>query len=364
MKNRLFTLLHKFFFLLGLATFSTTQCSVFPKFKIDSKPIQKFIFQRSKFAVIYTIFLAIFDLSLSSYAAYGSYVNFYNRQLSFYPFLDVTINSLGVFMSVLIHLTYCVKSDKAIALLNRFLELHEKLRYFWPERDFFIISKFVISIFLFVTAICVPDLILYWKTWPNCLLVFMNFFPNFVVIWFVSQYAIMGKILLIMFKNVNEALESMGNDSSKLDPISDLVKKQNLRAIRSLYSELYKLSVELSSFYNLPILCSICYMFVVVVGNTYFFVVSFIDKKSLKDYNVSSEMTIPLFFLVILAIFCILTLTRTITEICCEVRKIIIVLFIKRKITNKIDIPYSQNRRSTLSMNCQQKITTLRFKKR
>lgn len=311
-ESRLIIYLQRFFSLLGLASFSISSS--------DQSP--QLIYKKSNTARIYSILSTILMNIAGSYGIYVLITAFYKFQLNIYTMIEISTNASGLLIASILHAVYCSNTDKSIGVLEKLLKIRRDFDNWFHLNSSLPVLKFLIFSFTF----CFINYFIYLGTallyWDKPIYLAMNFFPNQVIVWFVIQYAILSQVLLMLFRNVNVALKSVGKSNLNLDnrgalfKVTESMKLDALRTLGDLFSRLCKLSSEISDFYGFPILISLSYMFIALVGNTYFVVALVIERKS----NLQSIMLVlPLVMIIILHVFCILSLTRTVTNIVSEV---------------------------------------------
>ena len=155
---------------------------------------------------------------------------------------------------------------------------------------------------------------------PKKMIYFLiGFLPNSVIVLLVFQYAIIARILLSMFKNTNKSILYAENSVSSTVKarifVSNFTKRQNLSSLSAINVTLCDLTAQVSSFYGFPVLCCISYMLASFVGSMYFLLVLLIERKPIF----TSIEYVHIFLFAASYTVCILSLTRSITEITNEV---------------------------------------------
>ena len=194
--------------------------------------------------------------------------------------------------------------------------LSQKLNNFNPIGTKYTPGTYIFNILLIYIIYSVTILIKSILELPesrNNLYFIIGCLTNAVTICLVLQYVCIASIFVLMFKNINNGISYI--KKAKIFVMSNFSKREYLSSLSEIYMTLCDLTSQVSNFFGFPILCCISYMLASLVGNLYFLLVLLIERKPI--------FTIPeylhIFLLATSFMICIVSLTRTITEITNEV---------------------------------------------
>lgn len=292
-KTQHITFVNQFFSSLGL---STTSVDKHENFK------------SSKQFIIYNLILCAFMIAFCICGIQSTYFSmFQTKPLELSQVVDICLILASIAVAALIHCHYCIRTNECVQILQSLKDNFCKLSnmgYKFPKIPrFFLIAflvNFSISITYFISSFFV------WHTWLSVL---MNFLPNCIIIWLVLQYVLVVKLLFIMFKSVNNFLESL-----------KMIESHNFHFHLEIYYDLCDLTKKISNFYGFPILVSLTFLLSSLIGNSYFLSINLIKRPIIFRSSTNLYIPyVPILLMIIWHVFCFLTLSRGTTGILNEV---------------------------------------------
>ena len=318
--TQLIVFLQRFFYIFGLATFSINECNGVSG---DLK-IRKLKFSESRLGVFYNVGVIILIISCCTIGFYIQYMLGYKKKISLFEIVGFFLIFLGSAVAVLIQFNYCTNQKSLIKILTKIYVMSQTLNILNPVGKKYSPVTYIIIILLIyisfeVTFLTTGILYLYQK---QILLLFITIFlPKSIIVLLVFQYTCIAKILLSMFKNINKSISRTRNAKVSFNTKIRILrmykfsKWKNLSTLFTIYATLFDLTTQVSNFFGFMILCCFSYIFASLVGSMYFILVFLIEKKLIFDFIAYLHE----FLFIIYYIVCIVSLTRTITEITNEV---------------------------------------------
>ncbi|XP_018060102.1 PREDICTED: putative gustatory receptor 28a [Atta colombica] len=240
--------------------------------------------------------------------------------------IEVLQTVLGALVMCAILISYCIDQKFLVRIANqliiieyeidRLYDLYYSLR---RQRIFYtIIIVCILKICLLILLLCTE--ILGIQTGPVSWLT--DVLPTFYVGWLLIQYFLLVTVIQTDFADVNRAIQSLTSTSdfrlqslyqTRCIVVNNSAVHQLLQ-LRDVHCHLCKMSNDVSSFYSLPVLFGIIFLFLTLIYNGYW-VLSPLLMKTL-DYGTLSNGIIWIIFL----IYPISLLTNRITSILIEIK--------------------------------------------
>ncbi|XP_018396779.1 PREDICTED: putative gustatory receptor 28a [Cyphomyrmex costatus] len=312
-----------FFKLIGLATFAH-RIVMYKK-----KPT--YTFQYSKFGIIYNIVLCSLMVA-SNYVSIPFRLNMeYENKTNLTVGIEVLQTVLGALVICAILLSYCIDQKSLVRIANRLMiiehEIDRLYDLYHPLRRQRIFCAIIIVCIL---KICLLMLLLFteilaFHTSPISWLT--DVLPTFHVGWLLIQYFLLVTIIQADFADVNRAIQSLTKINTPDLRLQSLYQTRRivvgnstvhqLLQLRDMHCYLCEISEDVSSFYSLPILFGITFLFLTFIYNGYYLISPLLMTDDILEYETLSNTIIWLIFL----IYPIFLLTNRITRILIEMEK-------------------------------------------
>ncbi|XP_018376828.1 PREDICTED: uncharacterized protein LOC108770033 [Trachymyrmex cornetzi] len=317
-----FRILIMFYEVIGLATFAHRI--------VIYKKRTSYTFQHSKLGIVYNV--------LSSLTIASNYISIpYRINHDYYKRTNLTVGIeilqtvLGSLMISTILISYCINQKSLVRIANRLVTIEHEIgrlyNLYHPLRRQRIFCTMIIVCIL---KICLLILLLFIKilnayTGPVSLLI--DILPTFYMGWLLIQYFLLVTIIQTDFSDVNRAIQSLTRINApdlRLQflyqthrIIIDNSTVHQLLQLRNVHCHLCEISEDVSSFYSLPVLFGIGFLFLSLIYNGYriFWVLLITDD----DLNLNYSYIITLIVWIIFRIYPIFLLTNRITRILIEV---------------------------------------------
>ncbi|KYN50428.1 Putative gustatory receptor 28b, partial [Trachymyrmex cornetzi] len=151
--------------------------------------------------------------------------------------------------------------------------------------------------------------------------------PTFHVSWLLIQYFLLVTVIQTDFANVNRAIQSLTRINTPDLRLQSLYQTRRivvnnstvhqLLQLRDVHCHLCEISEDVSSFYSLPLLFGIVFLFLTLIYNGYYFL-SFLMTDHILNYFYN---IINVIVWIICVIYPISLLTNRITRILIEIKK-------------------------------------------
>jgi len=311
-----FRILIMFFKLIGLATF-VHRIVIYKK--------RTYTFQYSKLGIVYNVVLSSLMIA-SNYMSIPYRINDdYDEKTNLTVGIEVLQTVLGALVMCAILISYCIDQKFLVRIANQLIIIEYKIDRLYDlyyslrrQRIFYtIIIVCILKICLLILLLCTE--ILGIQTGPVSWL--SDVLPTFYVGWLLIQYFLLVTVIQTDFANVNRAIQSLINTpdfrlqslyQTRRIVVNNSAVRQLLQ-LRDVHCHLCEMSNDVSSFYSLPVLFGIIFLFLTLIYNGYWVLLPLL-KKTL-DYGILSNGIIWIIFL----IYPISLLTNKITSILIEV---------------------------------------------
>ncbi|KYN33302.1 hypothetical protein ALC56_12451 [Trachymyrmex septentrionalis] len=315
-----FRILIMFFKLIGLATFAYRI--------VIHKKRTSYTFQYSKLGIVYNVVLSSLMIA-SNYLSIPVKLNWdYKVESNLTIDIAVLQTVLGTMVICVTLISYCINQKSLVRIANRLIiiehEIDRLYDLYHPLRRQRILCTIIIVCIL---NICLLILLLFndnltLGTGPVSWLT--DILPTFHVGWLLIQYFLLVTIIQTDFADVNRAIQSLTIDTSDLRLQSRYQMRRiivnnstihQLLQLRDMHYHLCEISQNVSSFYSLPILFGIVFLFLTLIYNGYYLFWILLITDDILDYWTLSNAIVWIIF----SIYPIFLLTNRITRILIEV---------------------------------------------
>ncbi|EGI69736.1 hypothetical protein G5I_01643 [Acromyrmex echinatior] len=318
-----FRVLIMFFKLIGLATFAHRI--------IVYKKKTSYTFQYSKLGIVYNVVLSSLMIA-SNYLSIPFRLNWnYKIKTNLTVNIAVLQTILGTLVICVILISYCINQKSLVRIANRLIIIEHEIDRLYDlyhplrrQRIFctviiVCILKICLLIFVLFTEILVGQTnAISWST---------DVLPTFHVGWLLIQYFLLVMIIQTDFADVNRAIQSLTRINAPDLQLQSLCQTHHiiinnstvyqLLQLRDVHCHLCEISEDVSSFYSLPVLFGIVFIFLSLIYNGYF--LSFLSMtENILNYSYSIINNIVWIIVLIYPIF---FLTNRITTILIEMKK-------------------------------------------
>ena len=317
-----FRILIMFFKLIGLATFAHRI--------IVYKKRTSYTFQYSKLGIIYNVVLSSLMIA-SNYVSIPLKLTWeYKIKTSLTTSISVLQTILGTLMICAILISYCIKQKSLVRIANRLFTIEHEIDHLYnlyhPLRRQRIFCTMIIVCTL---KICLLILLLFndnlaLGTGPISWLT--DILPTFHMGWLLIQYFLLVTVIQTDFADVNRAIQSLIGINTPDLRLQSLYQTRRIIVNNSIVHQLFQLrdvhchlceiSEDVSSFYSLPVLFGIIFLFLTLTYNGYFLFWIVMITDDILEYDTLSNTIVWLIFL----IYPIFLLTNKITKILIEVK--------------------------------------------
>jgi len=318
-----FRILIGFFKLIGLATFAHRI--------IVYKKRTSYTFQYSKLGIIYNVVLSSLMI-VSNYFSIPFRLN-WNYKIKTNLTVDIAVlqTVLGALVICVILISYCIKQKSLVRIANRLIIIeHEIDRLYDLYHPLQRQRIFYTMIIVCILKICLLILLLFTQiitghTDPISWLT--DVLPTFHVSWLLIQYFLLVTVIQTDFADVNRVIQSLTRTNAPDLRLQSLYQTRRiiinnstvyqLLQLRDVHCHLCEISEDVSSFYSLPVLFGIVFLFLTLIYNGYYFLSFLLMTDNILNYSYS---IIDVIVWIILLIYPIFLLTNKITRILIEVR--------------------------------------------
>ncbi|XP_018376048.1 PREDICTED: uncharacterized protein LOC108769526 [Trachymyrmex cornetzi] len=315
-----FRILIMFFKLIGLATFAHRI--------VIYKKRTSYTFQYCKLGIAYNVVLSSLMIVLNcmsiSFRTNLDYENKTNVTIG----IEVLQTILGALVSCVTLISYCINQKSLVRIANRLITIEHQIDRLYdlyhPLRRQRI---FCTMILVCILKICILILLLFIKiliAHTSSLLI--DILPTFQVGWLLIQYFLLVTVIQTDFADVNRAIQSFTRIIIPDLRLQSLYQKRivvnnstvhQLLQLRDVHCHLCEISEDVSSFYSLPVLFSIGFLFLSLIYNGYRFLWILLMTDDFLNLNYSSMIYEIVW--IIFRIYPIFLLTNRITRILIEV---------------------------------------------
>ncbi|XP_018376826.1 PREDICTED: uncharacterized protein LOC108770031 [Trachymyrmex cornetzi] len=311
-----------FFKVIGLATFAH---------RIIYKKRTSYTFQHSKLGIVYNVVLSSLMIA-ANYMSIQFRLNLdYEIKTNFTVGFSVLQTVLGALVICVILIGYCINQKSLVQIANRLITIeHEIDRLYDLYRPLRRQRIFCIMIIVCILKICLLILLQFTKilighAGPVSLLI--DILPTFHVGWLLIQYFLLVMVIQTDFADVNRAIQSLTRMKAPDLRLQSLYKTRRnvinnstvhqLLQLRNVHCHLCDISEDVSSFYSLPVLFGIGFLFLSLIYNGYR--ILWVLLMTDDSLNLNYSYIINLMVWIIFRIYPIFLLTNRITRILIEV---------------------------------------------
>ncbi|XP_018376830.1 PREDICTED: uncharacterized protein LOC108770034 [Trachymyrmex cornetzi] len=243
--------------------------------------------------------------------------------------IEVLQTVLGALVICAILISYCIEQKSLVRIANRLITIEDEIdrlyNLYHPlrrQRIFcIIIIVCILKVFLLILLLFTE--ILAFHTGPVSWLT--DVLPTFHVGWLLIQYFLLATVIQTDFADVNRAIQSLTRINTPDLRLQSLYQTRRivvnnstvhqLLQLRDVHCHLCKISEDVSSFYSLPVLFGIVFLFLTLVYNGYYLLSPLLMTDNILEYETLSNTIVWIIFL----IYPISLLTNRITRILIEV---------------------------------------------
>ncbi|KYN09751.1 hypothetical protein ALC57_18272 [Trachymyrmex cornetzi] len=318
-----FSILIMFFKLIGLVTF--VHRNVMYKKRIS------YTFQYSKFGIVYNVVLSSLMIALNYIISIPFRLNWhYMIQTNLTVGIAVLQTVLGTLVMCVILISYCINQKSLVRIANRLITIeHEIDRLYHLYHPLRRQRIFCIMIIVCILKICLLILLLF----VEFLVLHLNpvswltdVLPAFHVGWILIQYFLLVTVIQADFADVNRAIQSLTRINAPDLRLQSLYQTRRiimnnsivyqLLQLRDVHCHLCEISEDMSSFYSLPVLFGIVFLFLSLIYNGYYFLLFLLMTDDILNYSYG---ILDVILWIIFLIYPISLLTNRITRILIEV---------------------------------------------
>ncbi|XP_018317401.1 putative gustatory receptor 28a [Mycetomoellerius zeteki] len=318
-----FRILIMFFKLIGLVTFAHRI--------VIYKKRTSYTFQYSKLGIVYNVVLSGLMIA-SNYISIPFRLNLdYENKTNLTVGIEVLQTVLGALVICAILINYCVDQKRLVRIANRLITIeHEIDRLYDLYRPLRRQRIFCAMIIVCILKICLLILLLFteilaFHTGPISWLT--DILPTFHVGWLLIQYFLLVTVIQTNFADVNRAIQSLTRINTPDLQLQSLYQTRRivvnnstvhqLLQLRNIHCHLCEISEDVSSFYSLPVLFGIIFLFLTLIYNSYYLLSPLLMTDDILEYETFSNTIVWIIFL----IYPISLLTNRITRILIEMEK-------------------------------------------
>ncbi|KYN09749.1 hypothetical protein ALC57_18270 [Trachymyrmex cornetzi] len=318
-----FRILIMFFKLIGLATFDHRI--------VIYKMRTSYTFQFSKLGIVYNVVLSSLMIA-SNYMSIPFTLNSdYENKTNLTVGIEVVQTVLGALVICAILISYCIDQKSLVRIAHRLIIIeHEIGRLYDLYHPLRRQRIFCITIIVCILKICLLILLLFteilaFRAGPVSWLT--DVLPTFLVGWLLIQYFLLVTVIQTDFADVNRAIQSLTRVNTpdlRLQPLYQTRRIEvnnstvyQLLQLQNVHYHLCEISEDVSSFYSLPVLFGIVFLFLTLIYNSYYLLSSLLKTNDTLGYKTLSNTIVWIIFL----IYPISLLTNRITRILIEMRK-------------------------------------------
>ncbi|XP_018060097.1 PREDICTED: putative gustatory receptor 28a [Atta colombica] len=288
-----------------------------------------YTFQYSKLGIVYNVVLSSLMIASNYVSIPLKFTWKYKIKTSLTTAISVLQTILGTLMICAILISYCIKQKSLVRIANRLITIEHEIDHLYdlyhPLRRQRIFCTMIIVCTL---KICLLILLLFndnlaLGTGPISWLT--DILPTFHMGWLLIQYFLLVTVIQTDFADVNRAIQSLiGINTPDLQSlyqtrriiVNNSIVHQLLQ-LRDVHCHLCEISEDVSSFYSLPVLFGIIFLFLTLTYNGYFLFWIVMITDDILEYDTLSNTIVWLIFL----IYPIFLLTNKITKILIEIEK-------------------------------------------
>ncbi|XP_011068139.1 PREDICTED: uncharacterized protein LOC105154359 [Acromyrmex echinatior] len=310
-----------FFKFIGLATF-THRIVTYNK-------RTSYSFQYCKLGIAYNVVLSSLMIA-SNYISIPFRLNLnYENKTNLTVSIEVLQTVFGALVIYAILISYCIDQKSLVRIANRLIiiehEINRLYNLYYPLRRQRI---FCIMTIVCILKICLLILLLFtenlaFHTGPVSWLT--DVLPTFHVGWLLIQYFLLVTVIQTDFADVNRAIQNLTRINISDLRLQSLYQTRRmvvnnsivhqLLQLRDVHCRLCEISEDVSSFYSLPVLFGIVFLFLTLIYNGYYLLSPLLMTDDILEYETLSNTIIWIIFL----IYPIFLLTNRITKILIEV---------------------------------------------
>ncbi|XP_018376042.1 PREDICTED: uncharacterized protein LOC108769521 [Trachymyrmex cornetzi] len=317
----MFRILMIFFKLIGLTTFAH-QIVVYKK-------RTSYTFQYSKLGFVYNVVLSSLMIA-SNYMTIPLRLNWeYKIKSNLTVGIAVLQNVLGALMICAILISYCVKQKSLLRITNRLITIeHEMDRLYDLYHPLRRQRIFCTIIIVCILKICLLMLLLFTDNLAlgsNPVSWLTDVLPTFHVGWLLIQYFLFVTVIQTNFADVNRAIQSLTRINAPDLRLQSLYQTRRIimnnsivyqmLQLRDVHCHLCEISEDVSSFYSLPVLFGVVFLFLTLIYNGYFLFWILLITDDILEYETLSSSIVWIIFV----IYPIFLLSNRITRILIEV---------------------------------------------
>ncbi|KYN09747.1 Putative gustatory receptor 28b [Trachymyrmex cornetzi] len=319
----MFRILMIFFKLIGLTTFAH-QIVVYKK-------RTSYTFQYSKLGFVYNVVLSSLMIA-SNYMTIPLRLNWeYKIKSNLTVGIAVLQNVLGALMICAILISYCVKQKSLLRITNRLITIeHEMDRLYDLYHPLRRQRIFCTIIIVCILKICLLMLLLFTDNLAlgsNPVSWLTDVLPTFHVGWLLIQYFLFVTVIQTNFADVNRAIQSLTRINAPDLRLQSLYQTRRIimnnsivyqmLQLRDVHCHLCEISEDVSSFYSLPVLFGVVFLFLTLIYNGYFLFWILLITDDILEYETLSSSIVWIIFV----IYPIFLLSNRITRILIEMKK-------------------------------------------
>ncbi|KYN09743.1 Putative gustatory receptor 28b [Trachymyrmex cornetzi] len=320
-----FKILIMFFKLIGLATFAYRI--------VIYKKRTSYTFQCSKLGIVYNVVLT--SLIIALYCMSIPYIlnEYYHDKTNLTVGIEVLQSVLGALVSCVILISYCIKQKSLVRIANRLITIEHEIQRLYDlcyllrrQRIFYTmiivcILKICLLILLLFTDILVIQIVRF--SWLTIGLLI------FLVGWLLIQYFLLVTVIQTGFVDVNRAIQNLTRINTPDLRLQSLCQTRRiivnnstvhqLLQLRDVHCHLCEISEDVSSFYSLPVLFGIIFVFPTLIYSSYYLFSPLLMTNDILNLNYSYIFNLIVWM--IFLIYPIFLLTNRITRILIEMKK-------------------------------------------
>lgn len=295
-------------------------------FSIDSKlsKHEEPIFVASTLSICYNLFFIAVVNALNVLTVIILYMTRYKKTLSLIHIADFFEIIYGTFVSLLISWHYCLCQKSSIKLMTKIY----RAKFFANQLTGITMKKSsltcIVTVLIVYLLLFIALLVSGIKYFGELVYLFSTSARNFIITFLVLQYALIMKILLDVFTNLNDALFNLikapKSDSQcrefQRSILVNTKQLQLLSSVRDLHYNAVEACQEVGKFYEIMVLASIAYMSVCMTVYSFFLADLIIERRIF--ITVIEYVHIFLYLVCFISSFVILSryVTTTTQEVC------------------------------------------------
>ncbi|XP_018350949.1 PREDICTED: putative gustatory receptor 28b [Trachymyrmex septentrionalis] len=238
---------------------------------------------------------------------------------------------LGALVICVILISYCINQKSLVRITNRLITIeHEIDRMYDLYHPLRRQGIFCTMIIVCILKICLLIFLLFTEILTghtNPISWLTDVLPTFHVGWLLIHYFLLVTVIEADFVDVNRAIQNLTRIYTPDFELQSLYQTRRivinnsavhqLLQLRDVHYHLCEISEDVSSFYSLPVLFGIVFLFLTLVYNGYYLLSFLLMTDDILKYSYS---IIDVIIWIIFLIYPIFLLTNRITRILIEVR--------------------------------------------